>query len=239
MYIDQYYIMLVVPALIISLLAQFKVKSTFAKYSKQASKRGISGAQAAQLLLRANDITDVRIEHVAGSLTDHYAPTQKVLRLSDSVYSQTSIAAIGVAAHETGHAIQHARGYAPLWLRSAIVPVANFGSKFGPILAIIGLGFGYGTSSTGSTSPIGGLLVNIGLILFSASVIFSLITLPVEFNASHRAIKILRQTNTLDENELRGTKKVLSAAAMTYVASALTAIASFLRIFLIARNRRN
>ncbi|MBO7136092.1 MAG: zinc metallopeptidase, partial [Spirochaetaceae bacterium] len=144
----------------------------------------------------------------------------------------------GVAAHETGHAIQHARGYAPLWLRSAIVPVANFGSKFGPLLAIIGLGFGYGTSGTGSPSPIGNLLVNIGLLLFSASVIFSLITLPVEFNASHRAIKILRQTGTLDEEELKGTKKVLAAAAMTYIASALTAIASFLRILLISKNRR-
>jgi len=235
MYIDQYYIMLVVPALIISLIAQAKVKSTFSKYSKQASKKGMSGAQAAQLLLRANDITDVRIEHVAGSLTDHYAPTQKVLRLSDPVYSQTSIAAIGVAAHETGHAIQHARGYAPLWLRSAIVPVANIGSKFGPILAIIGLGFGYGTSA----AAIGELLVKIGLLLFGCSVLFTLITLPVEFNASHRAIKILRQTGTLDEAELNGTKKVLSAAAMTYVASALTAIASFLRILLISRNRRN
>ncbi|NLK46731.1 MAG: zinc metallopeptidase [Treponema sp.] len=233
MFIDQYYLILVVPAIIISLFAQFKVKSTFSKYSKIASKRGISGAQAAQLLLRANDITDVSIEHVSGNLTDHYAPTQKVLRLSDSVYSKTSIAAIGVAAHETGHAIQHARNYAPLWLRSAIVPIASFGSRFGPLLAILGLGFGYGSSS-----GIGNILIELGLILFGCSVLFTLITLPVEFNASRRAINILRQTGTLTEAELKDTKKVLSAAAMTYVASALTAIASFLRILLIARNRR-
>lgn len=235
MYIDQYYIILVVPTIIISLIAQFMVKSTFSKYSKYASKRGINGAQAAQLLLKANNITDVRIEHVSGSLTDHYAPTQKVLRLSDSVYSKTSIAAIGVAAHETGHAIQHARGYAPLWLRSAIVPVANFGSRFGPLLACLGLGIGYGNTSSG----IGWLLVEIGILLFGCSVLFSLVTLPVEFNASRRAIKILRQTNTLDEAELKATKKVLSAAAMTYVASALTAIASFLRLVFIAKNRRD
>lgn len=225
-YIDQYYLILVVPALLISLFAQAKVKSTFAKYSKVQSQRRISGAQAANFLLRENDITDVRIEGVAGNLTDHYSPSDKVLRLSEPVFNKTSIAAIGVAAHETGHAIQHAKGYGPLWLRSALVPVANIGSSFGPTLAILGLVLSFG------------ILVDIGILLFACSVAFYLVTLPVEFNASRRAIAILRSTGTLSEEELEATKKVLSAAAMTYVASALTAIASFLRLVLISRNRR-
>lgn len=225
-YIDQYYLILVVPALLISLFAQAKVKSTFAKYSKVQSQRRISGAQAANFLLRENDITDVRIEGVAGNLTDHYSPSDKVLRLSEPVFNKTSIAAIGVAAHETGHAIQHAKGYGPLWLRSALVPVANIGSSFGPTLAILGLVLSFG------------ILVDIGILLFACSVAFYLVTLPVEFNASRRAIAILRSTGTLSEEELKATKKVLSAAAMTYVASALTAIASFLRLVLISRNRR-
>lgn len=225
-YIDQYYLILVVPALLISLFAQAKVKSTFAKYSKVQSQRRISGAQAANFLLRENDISDVRIEGVAGNLTDHYSPSDKVLRLSEPVFNKTSIAAIGVAAHETGHAIQHAKGYGPLWLRSALVPVANIGSSFGPTLAILGLVLSFG------------ILVDIGILLFACSVAFYLVTLPVEFNASRRAIAILRSTGTLSEEELKATKKVLSAAAMTYVASALTAIASFLRLVLISRNRR-
>lgn len=227
MYLDQYYLILVLPTILLSGLAQILVKSTFAKYSKQASKKGISGAQAAQLLMRANNITNVRIERVAGQLTDHYSPGEQVLRLSEPVYGHTSIAAVGVAAHETGHAIQHDVGYAPLWMRSTLVPVANIGSQFGPILAIAGLVLSFG------------VLIDIGLVLFAASVAFYVITLPVEFNASHRAIKILRSTGSLDEEELRGVKKVLTAAAMTYVASALTAIASFLRLALITRNRRN
>lgn len=227
MYLDQYYLILVLPTILLSGLAQILVKSTFAKYSKQASRKGISGAQAAQLLMRANNITNVRIERVAGQLTDHYSSGEQVLRLSEPVYGQTSIAAVGVAAHETGHAIQHDVGYAPLWMRSTLVPVANIGSQFGPILAIAGLVLSFG------------VLIDIGLVLFAASVAFYVITLPVEFNASHRAIKILRSTGSLDEEELRGVKKVLTAAAMTYVASALTAIASFLRLALITRNRRN
>ncbi len=227
MYLDQYYLILVLPTILLSGLAQIMVKSTFAKYSNQASKKGISGAQAAQLLMRANNITNVSIERVAGQLTDHYSPTEHVLRLSEPVYGHTSIAAVGVAAHETGHAIQHDVGYAPLWLRSTLVPVANIGSQFGPVLAIAGLLLSFG------------VLIDIGLVLFAASVAFYVVTLPVEFNASHRAIKILRSTGSLDEEELRGVKKVLTAAAMTYVASALTAIASFLRLVLITRNRRN
>lgn len=227
MYIDSYYLILVVPALLLSLAAQVMVKSAFSRYSKETTKRRMSGAQAAELLLRANDITDVRIERVAGSLTDHYDPSAKVLRLSEPVYAKTSIAAVGVAAHETGHAIQHAKGYGPLWLRSTLVPAANIGSSFGPTIAILGIVFSWG------------LLIDIGIILFACAVAFYLITLPVEFNASRRAIRILRASGAMEEDELKKTKRVLSAAAMTYVASALTAIASFLRLVLLSRNRRD
>lgn len=232
--IDQYYLIFVVPALILSLIAQFKVKSTFNKYSKELSKRNITGAQAAAYLLKVNGITDVKIERISGNLTDHYSPNEKVLRLSDPVFDKTSIAAVGVAAHETGHAIQHATNYGPLGLRSFLVPVANIGSQFGPILAIAGLAF---SSSLGGT--LGTMIINIGLLLFAASVLFYIITLPVEFNASKRALAILKDSNALNEDELKGVKKVLSSAAMTYVASALTAIGNFLRIFMITRNRRN
>lgn len=232
--IDQYYLIFVVPALILSLIAQFKVKSTFNKYSKELSKRNITGAQAAAYLLKVNGITDVKIERISGNLTDHYSPNEKVLRLSDPVFDKTSIAAVGVAAHETGHAIQHATKYGPLGLRSTLVPVANIGSQFGPILAIAGLAF---SSSLGGS--IGTMIVNLGLLLFAASVLFYLVTLPVEFNASKRALAILKDSNALNEDELKGVKKVLSSAAMTYVASALTAIGNFLRIFMITRNRRN
>lgn len=225
MYIDSYYLILVVPMLIISLFAQIKVKSTFARFSKETTRRHMSGAQTAALLLRANDITDVRIEQVAGSLTDHYDPSSKVLRLSETVYSKTSIAAVGVAAHETGHAIQHAKGYGPLWLRSTLVPVANIGSSLGPTIAILGLLFSWN------------LLIDIGIILFACAVAFYVITLPVEFNASRCAIQILRSSGAMEEDELNKTKRVLGAAAMTYVASALVAIASFLRLVLISRDR--
>ena len=224
--IDQYYLLLVLPALLISLFAQFKVKSTFTKYSQEINSKGLSGAAAASLLLRANDITDVRIEPVAGELTDNYNPTSKVLHLSEPVLSKTTIAAIGVAAHETGHAIQHAKGYGPLALRSMLVPVANIGSSFGPTMAIAGLLFGFG------------LLIDLGIILYACAVLFYVVTLPVEFNASSRALVILRETNSMTEEELKKVKKVLSAAAMTYVASALTAIASLLRLVLLSRNRR-
>ena len=224
--IDQYYLLLVLPALLISLFAQFKVKSTFAKYSQEFNSKGLSGAAAASLLLRANDITDVRIEPVAGELTDNYNPTSKVLHLSEPVLSKTTIAAVGVAAHETGHAIQHAKGYGPLALRSMLVPVANIGSSFGPTMAIAGLLFGFG------------ILIDLGIILYACAVLFYVVTLPVEFNASSRALVILRETNSMTEEELKKVKKVLSAAAMTYVASALTAIASLLRLILLSKNRR-
>jgi len=226
MFFDYYYLVLVVPTIILSMIAQFMVKSTFAKYSKVQCSKRITGQDSAALLLKANNIRDVRIEAVGGSLTDHYDPSSKVLRLSQPVYNQNSIAAVGVAAHETGHAIQHARGYGPLFLRSTLVPVANIGSMLGPYIAMAGLFL---------AMP---MLLNIGIILFGGAVLFYVITLPVEFNASARAIAILRSNNVLTKDELNGVKKVLTAAAMTYVASALTAMMSLLRLILLSRNRR-
>ena len=226
LFFDEYYLILVVPTLLLSLWAQFMVKSTFSKYSKVPCSRRITGVDAAKLLLNSNNINDVRVEAVGGSLTDHYSPSDKKLRLSDPVYGSTSIAAIGVAAHEAGHAIQHATRWAPLVLRSTLVPVANVGSGMGPWIVMAGFLFSF---------P---LLINIGILLFSGAVLFYLITLPVEFNASNRAIAILRANNVLSDSELKGVKKVLNAAAMTYVASALTAIASLLRLILLSRRRR-
>jgi len=233
-FFDEYYFLLVVPTLIISLWAQFKVKSTFAKYSKVPSSRKITGVNAAALLLRSNNINDVKVEAVRGSLTDHYSPMEKKLRLSDPVYGSTSIAAIGVAAHEAGHAIQHAVHWSPLVMRSTLVPVANIGSSIGPWLAFAGLFF----SNDPSFGSFSNILFNLGIFLFAGAVLFYLITLPVEFNASNRAIAILRANNVLSEQELNGVKKVLTAAALTYVASALTAIASFVRLVLLSRRRR-
>lgn len=227
MYIDIYYIILIVPTLLLSIWAQIKVKSTFASYSQKINSRGITGAQAAAYLLRVNNINDVRIERVSGSLTDHYDPSSKVLRLSESVYGKTSIAAVGVAAHETGHAIQHAVGYGPLALRSTLVPVANIGSSAGPVLALLGIIFSWN------------FLLNLGILLFGCAVLFYLVTLPVEFNASNRAVAILGKTGVMSPQELSGVKKVLNAAALTYVASALTAVANLLRLILISRDRRN
>jgi len=225
-YIDHYYLILVVPTLILSMFAQFKVKSTFHKYSNVRCSRNITGQDAARLLLRDNSISDVAVESVQGSLTDHYDPRSKKLRLSEPVYAQPSIAAVGVAAHEAGHAIQHAKGYGPLVLRSTLVPVANIGSSMGPWIAIAGLFFSF---------PI---LTNIGIALFAGAVLFYLITLPVEFDASARALANLRSGKVLTEEELKGAKKVLTAAALTYVASALTAIMSLLRLILLSRGRR-
>jgi Zn-dependent membrane protease YugP len=226
MFFDYYYLVLVVPTLILSIVAQILVKSTFSKYSRIKCSKNLTGRDAAFLLMRNNSISDVAIEPVRGSLTDHYDPGAKKLRLSEPVFAQPSIAAVGVAAHETGHAIQHAKGYGPLVLRSTLVPVANIGSSFGPWLAIAGIAFSFS------------FLIDIGLILFGGAVIFYIITLPVEFNASARALALLRSGNVLSPEELSGVKKVLTAAALTYVASALTAIMSFLRLFLLSRGRR-
>lgn len=226
MYFDYYYLVLVVPTLLLSLYAQFKVKSAFSKYSQVQTMRKISGKEAAALLLRSNSISDVSIQRVGGSLSDHYDPSHKVLRLSGQVYDKTSIAAVGVAAHETGHAIQDKEKYAPLVLRSTLVPVANIGSSAGPYLALAGIIFRMN------------LLLNIGIILFACAVLFYLITLPVEIDASRRALKVLEHNAVLSQEELKGAKKVLSAAALTYVASALTAMANLLRLILISRDRR-
>jgi len=233
-YIDEYQLFLVAPAMLLSLLAQFKVKSTFAKYSKVPCSRKITGQSAAGLLLKVNNINDVKIEQTGGSLTDHYAPMTKTLRLSQPVYGSSSIAAVGVAAHETGHAIQHAVHWGPLVMRSTLVPVANIGSTLGPWLAILGIFF----SSDPARSSVSSLLFTVGILLFSAAIFFYLITLPVEINASSRAIAILRSNNVLSEEELKGVKKVLTAAALTYVASAITAMMSLLRLILLSRRRR-
>ena len=226
MYFDYYYLILVVPTLLLSLYAQFKVKSAFSKYSQVQTIRKISGKEAAALLLRSNSISNVSIQRIGGSLSDHYDPSHKVLRLSDPVYDKTSIAAVGVAAHETGHAIQDKEKYAPLVLRSTLVPVANIGSSAGPYLALAGIIFRMN------------LLLNIGIILFACAVLFYLVTLPVEIDASRRALKVLEHNAVLSQEELKGAKKVLSAAALTYVASALTAMANLLRLILISRDRR-
>lgn len=227
-YYDPTYILVIIAA-IFSLMAQFKVKNTFAKFSKVSSKTGTSGAKAAERILRSKGIYDVSIERISGNLTDHYDPRNKVLRLSDSVYNQTSVAAIGVAAHECGHAIQHAEGYIPLNIRSAIAPIASFGSYASWILILIGLFF------SGSSSY---FFLQLGIWFFVAVVAFQLITLPVEFNASSRAVGILGNSGMLYDDEVKGTKKVLSAAALTYVAAAATAILQLLRLILIAGGRR-
>jgi Zn-dependent membrane protease YugP len=226
MYFDYYYLVLVLPTIFLSIFAQILVKSTFAKYSRIGCSRNITGAGAAAYLLKVNGIQDVRVQGIAGSLTDHYDPGSRVLRLSQPVYGQSSIAAVGVAAHETGHAIQHALHYGPLALRSALVPVANIGSSCGPLLAVAGLFL---------SLP---FLINLGIILFGCAVLFYVVTLPVEFNASARAIAVLRKNRVLGDEELAGVRKVLTAAALTYVASALTALMSLLRLVLISRNRR-
>jgi Zn-dependent membrane protease YugP len=212
--------------LILSLACQARVSSTFKKYSKAGNTRGLTGAEAAKAILKREGLFDVKVERVAGRLTDHYDPRTKILRLSDSVYSSASVAAVGVAAHETGHAIQHSERYAWLWLRSSIVPVANIGSSIGPYLAILGLVFGMD------------IFITAGILLFSAAVIFYLITLPVEFDASGKALEVLERDGLLTSNELAGSRKVLQAAAMTYVASALTAVASLARLVMLSRNRR-
>ena len=228
MYYDPTYVLVLI-GVILSLIASSRVKSTFAKYSQMRNTRGMTGAEAAQRVLQAAGIYDVRIEHVRGDLSDHYDPRSKVLRLSDSVYGQTSVAAVGGAAHECGHAIQHARGYAPLKLRSTLVPIANFGSQIAWPLILIGLLFN-GNSST--------MFINLGIIAFLGAVLFQLITLPVEFNASSRAIRMIADTGLMQGQEIVEAKKVLSAAALTYVASAATAILQLLRILILTGGRR-
>lgn len=222
--------MLVIIGVIICLLASSRMKSTFNKYSRVRNHSGMTGREAAEQVLRGAGIYDVRVEHISGDLTDHYDPRTKVLRLSDATYNSTSVAAVGVAAHECGHAIQHATGYAPLKIRGALVPVANFGSTIAWPLILIGL-----LSSSQSSM----LFLNLGIIAFSLAVLFQIVTLPVEFNASSRAIRILGSSGMLYEDEVDATKKVLSAAALTYVAGAASAILQLLRIILLANSRRD
>ena len=230
MYFYDWTYFLVIIGAIICKIASARVNSTFKKYSKYRSMTGMTGAQAAERILNYAGIYDVTIQHVSGNLTDHYNPKQKTLNLSDSVYNSTSVAAIGVAAHECGHAIQHQQEYAPLSIRSAIVPVANIGSQLAWPLILIGL---FISSNTGV------FFINLGIIAFSFAVIFQLVTLPVEFNASGRALRILGDTGILAESELPYTKKVLSAAALTYVASAAAAILQLLRLILLTNRRRS
>ena len=217
-YYDPTYMLIIISALI-SLFAQFLVNSRFSKYSRVRSRSGMTGAQAAERILQSQGIYDVAIQRVSGKLTDHYDPRNKTLNLSDAVYASTSVAAVGVAEHECGHAIQHARGYAPLSFRSALVPVANIGSQLSWLFIILGIFFG------GSHT-----LIMIGILMFSAAVLFQLVTLPVEFNASGRALKLLSETGILQKDEVSDTRKVLSAAALTYVAAAATAVLQLLRL---------
>ena len=227
-YWDPTYILVVIGA-VICMIASARVKGTFNKYSQLRSMSGVNGAQVAQRVLQAAGIYDVQVRHVSGSLTDHYDPRTKTVNLSDPVYNATSVAALGVAAHECGHAIQHAKSYAPLSIRSALVPIANFGSMLAWPVILIGLFFNTRSS---------GLIIDIGILLFSAAVLFQLVTLPVEFDASRRALVMLRTQGILADDELKYTRRVLKSAALTYVASAAAAILQLLRIILITNGRR-
>ena len=227
-YWDPTYILVVIGA-VICMIASARVKGTFNKYSQLRSMSGMNGAQVAQRVLQAAGIYDVQVRHVSGSLTDHYDPRTQTVHLSDPVYNATSVAALGVAAHECGHAIQHAKSYAPLSIRSALVPIANFGSMLAWPVILIGLFFNTRSS---------GLIIDIGILLFSAAVLFQLVTLPVEFDASRRALVMLRTQGILADDELKYTRRVLKSAALTYVASAAAAILQLLRIILITNGRR-
>ena len=236
MFFDYYYIVLVIPALIIALVAQFGVKSAFHKYNAIPNRRGYTGAMVARQILDANGLTNIRLERVAGELSDHYDPRAGVIRLSDSVYDNTSTAAIGVACHEAGHAVQYAESYAPIKLRAAIIPVTNIGSKLAMPLILIGLLLYY-------AADVSYLFVYLGIACFGLSLVFQLVTLPVEFNASHRALVAIDEGGLLTEEEQKGAKKTLTAAALTYVAATATALAQLLRLLVIfggnGRRRRD
>lgn len=227
LYIDEYYILFVLPALIFALICQARVNSVFKKYSQVGASRGLDGARAAYEVLRYSGVRGVQIERVSGNLTDHFDPRTNVVRLSDSVYSAKTLAAVGVAAHESGHAAQYAEGYFPMKLRAAIIPATNIGSRLAVPLILLGILFSF--------PP----LWSVGIICFGLSVFFQLVTLPVEFNASRRALATLRDSNMLDEDELRGAKKVLSAAAMTYVAALAVSLMQLLRLMaIVSRSQR-
>lgn len=225
MYYDLSYLIFMLPAILLSLWAQYKVKSAYSKYSQVANSRNMTGEDAARAVLSANGVTSVKIEHVKGTMTDHFSPTENVIRLSDGVHRNASVAAVCIAAHEAGHAVQHAQGYLPNKIRTGVIPVANITSKLAVPMIIAGF-------------FLSDVLINVGIIAYSLAVLVYLVTLPVEFNASHRALETIKRTGMLSESEYAGAKKVLTAAAMTYVASALTALIEFLRLLLIVSSRR-
>lgn len=229
---DWTYVVLVLPCVILSLWASANVNSTFKKYSQQFSTRRLTGAEAAQRVLLANGVQGVSIQRISGNLTDHFDPSTNVIRLSDSVYDSTSTAAIGVACHEAGHAVQYAENYAPIKLRAAVIPATNLGSKLAMPLILLGLIFSY----VGNFSYV---LVYAGIACFGLSLVFQLITLPVEFNASHRALAAISAGNLLTEDEENGARKVLTAAALTYVAATATALAQMLRLLVLFGGRGN
>lgn len=222
---DWTYVVFVIPALLLAMWAQSNVKNTFSKYSKVASERGMTGYDAARLILNANGLHDVKIEKVAGDLTDHYDPKANVIRLSDTVHSVSSVAAVGVAAHEAGHAVQYAEGYSPIKIRAAIIPITNIGSTLAWPMVLLGIVL---------SAP---MLASIGVVLFGAAVLFQLITLPVEFNASRRAIYALEEHGMTDES-VNNAKKVLRAAALTYVAALATALGNFFRLIVLANRSK-
>lgn len=230
-YFDWTYLYLVLPCVLLSLWASSRVNSTFRKYSQQISIRRITGADAAQRVLRANGVSGVNIQRVSGNLTDHYDPKSNVIRLSDSVYDSPSVAAIGVACHEAGHAVQYAQNYGPIKLRAAIIPVTNFGSRLAMPLILLGL-------LLSAFAEMSYTLVYLGIACFGLSLVFQLVTLPVEFNASRRAMHAIENSEILTEDEQRGAKKTLSAAAMTYVAATAVALANLLRLLVLFGGRR-
>ena len=231
LYYDMYYLVLVLPMVILSMWASAKVNSSFKKYSKVTTRRNFTATEAARQILDSHGLQNVKIEAISGNLTDHYDPKSNVIRLSDSVRNSTSVAAVGVAAHEAGHAVQHAEGYSFIKIRNSLVPVANLGSKLSIPLIILGLVLMGGEGLFGVT------MVYAGIIMFSLAVLFQVVTLPVEFDASNKAIKVLDEGGYLYGDEVKDVKKVLGAAAMTYVAAAATSIAQLLRLILIARDR--
>ena len=228
---DWTYVVLVLPCILLSLWASANVNSTFKRYSGQYSRRGLTGAQAAERVLRANGVTNVRIERVSGNLTDHFDPKSSVIRLSDNVYGNTSTAAIGVACHEAGHAVQYAQDYAPIRIRSAVIPATNLGSKLAMPLILLGLLIGF-------KGDLSYFLVYLGIGCFGLSLVFQLVTLPVEFDASRRAMAAIAQSELLTEEEQRGARKTLTAAALTYVAATAVALSQLLRLLVLFGGRR-
>lgn len=236
--LSQYGLIISLIMMVVSLIISANCKLTFSRYSKKMASNGLTGAEAAQRILSAYGVNDVTIQHISGNLTDNYNPKDHTLNLSDSVYGSSSIAAIGVAAHECGHAIQHNVGFVPNKIRSALVPGANIGSRFGPYVAIIGLMMMGYLDSSASQGSLGETIFYIGIVMFSLAVLFYLVTLPVELDASRRALKIMRKDGLLQGAELSGARSVLSAAAMTYIAAAASAIVTLLRLISYGKRRR-